>query len=152
MLSFHGMWSLAGFTGALIGLGILALELSTYTHFIIIAAIVVALVAFNYKLLIRAKETQKTEKKKPFFKPDPTLIWLGVIGFCCMASEGVMFDWSGVYFKDVVKVPGPLVVLGYTSFMIMMASGRFFGDRLTQKWGRKKVMQISKNKFLDSFL
>jgi len=60
-----------------------------------------------------------------------------------MASEGVMFDWSGVYFKDVVKVPGPLVVLGYTSFMIMMASGRFFGDRLTQKWGRKKVMQIS---------
>ena len=108
MLSFHGMWSLAGFTGALIGLGILALELSTYTHFIIIAAIVVALVAFNYKLLIRAKETQKTEKKKPFFKPDPTLIWLGVIGFCCMASEGVMFDWSGVYFKDVVKVPGTL--------------------------------------------
>ena len=143
MLSFHGMWSLAGFTGALIGLGILALELSTYTHFIIIAAIVVALVAFNYKLLIRAKETQKTEKKKPFFKLDPTLIWQGVIGFCCMASEGVMFDWSGVYFKDVVKVPGPLVVLGYTSFMIMMASGRFFGDRLTQKWGRKKVMQIS---------
>lgn len=143
MLSFHGMWSLAGFTGALVGLGMLALDLTTYTHFIIVACIVLGLVAFNYKLLIRAKETQKTEKKKPFFKPDPTLIWLGVIGFCCMASEGVMFDWSGVYFKDVVKVPGPLVVLGYTSFMIMMASGRFFGDRLTQKWGRKKVMQIS---------
>ncbi|HAT75413.1 MAG TPA: MFS transporter, partial [Flavobacterium sp.] len=30
-----------------------------------------------------------------------------------------------------------------TSFMIMMASGRFFGDRLINKFGRKNVMQIS---------
>jgi MFS family permease len=60
-----------------------------------------------------------------------------------MASEGVMFDWSGVYFKDIIKVPGALVVLGYTSFMIMMASGRFFGDGLIDRFGRKKVMQIS---------
>ena len=60
-----------------------------------------------------------------------------------MASEGVMFDWSGVYFKDVVKAPGALVILGYTSFMIMMASGRFFGDGLIHKFGRKIVMQIT---------
>jgi MFS family permease len=143
MSSFHGMWSLAGFTGAIVGLGALSLGLSTYTHFVIIALIVVVLVVFNFKFLIKAKETKVTGKKKGFQKPDSTLIWLGVIGFCCMASEGVMFDWSGVYFKDVVKVPGALVILGYTSFMIMMASGRFFGDGLTHKFGRKKVMQIS---------
>lgn len=143
MSSFHGMWSLAGFTGALVGLGMLAMELTPYQHFLIVAAIVLLLVALNFKFLIKAKETVKTEKKKGFRKPDSTLIWLGVIGFCCMASEGVMFDWSGVYFKDVVKAPGPLVILGYTSFMIMMASGRFFGDGLSQKFGRKTVMQIS---------
>jgi len=66
MLSFHGMWSLAGFTGALVGLGMLVLNLTTYTHFIIVACIVLGLVAFNYKLLIRAKETQKTEYKNLF--------------------------------------------------------------------------------------
>ncbi|MFV5700256.1 MFS transporter [Flavobacterium sp. XS2P12] len=143
MSSFHGMWSLAGFTGALVGLAMLALELTPYQHFLIVAAIVLLLVALNFKFLIKAKEIVKTEKKKLFTKPDTTLIWLGVIGFCCMASEGVMFDWSGVYFKDVVKAPGPLVILGYTSFMIMMASGRFFGDGLSHKFGRKKVMQIS---------
>jgi MFS family permease len=144
MSSFHGMWSLAGFTGALVGLGMLALELNTYTHFLIVAAIVGILVAFNFKFLIKAKEKMVTvEKKKGFRKPDGSLVMLGVIGFCCMASEGVMFDWSGVYFKDIVKAPGPLVILGYASFMIMMASGRFFGDRLIQKFGRKTVMQIS---------
>lgn len=143
MASFHGMWSLAGFTGALIGLGMLALQITPYKHFLIVVSIVSLLVLFNFKFLIKAKETHKIIKKKGFQKPDATLMWLGVIGFCCMASEGVMFDWSGIYFKDVIKVPGPFVVLGYTSFMIMMASGRFFGDGLIHKFGRKKVLQIS---------
>jgi MFS family permease len=143
MSSFHGVWSLAGFTGALVGLGMLALKINTYTHFLISAAVVFILVAFNIKFLIKAKETVKTDMKKGFRKRDKSLILLGLIGFCSMASEGIMFDWSGVYFKDVIKVPGALVVLGYTSFMIMMASGRFFGDGLINRFGRKKVMQIS---------
>ncbi|MEY4012930.1 MAG: hypothetical protein RIT22_2054 [Bacteroidota bacterium] len=125
MSSFHGMWSLAGFTGAFVGLGMLALKLTPFQHFVCVGILVLSLISFNIKYLIKA------------------LLWLGIIGFCCMASEGVMFDWSGVYFKDVVKAPGPLVILGYTSFMIMMASGRFLGDRFIQKFGRKRVMQIS---------
>lgn len=143
MSSFHGMWSLAGFTGALIGLGLLALKLTTYTHFIIIACVSFILIALNFKFLIKAKETVKPQKKKTFTKPDTTLVLLGVIGFCSMASEGIMFDWSGVFFKDIVKAPDNLVILGYTSFMIMMASGRFFGDKLINKYGRKTVMKIS---------
>ncbi|QBN20633.1 MFS transporter [Flavobacterium nackdongense] len=141
--SFHGMWSLAGFTGALVGLGMLALKITTYMHFVIVAAVVVVLVAINFKYLIKAKEKVRPEKKKTFRKPDMSLILLGVIGFCSMASEGIMFDWSGVYFKDIVKAPDSLVVLGYTSFMIMMASGRFFGGHLIDRFGRKTVMQIS---------
>ncbi|KAF2336309.1 MFS transporter [Flavobacterium daemonense] len=147
MSSFHGMWSFAGFTGALVGLGMLALNLSPLHHFLIVAGIVLLMIGFNFRFLVKAKEKikhkDKGEKKKLFTKPDSALIWLGVIGFCSMASEGVMFDWSGVYFKDVVKAPGPLVVLGYTSFMIMMASGRFLGDGLINKFGRERVMQIS---------
>jgi MFS family permease len=54
-----------------------------------------------------------------------------------------MFDWSGVYFKDIVKVKPSLIVLGYTSFMIMMASGRFLTDSLISWIGRKKLLQIS---------
>ncbi|MBL7868451.1 MAG: MFS transporter [Flavobacterium lindanitolerans] len=143
MSSFHGAWSTAGFSGALIGIVMLALKLSPFQHFVIAALIVFVLIAANYKYLIRAKEKKSSEKKKFFAKPDGVLLWLGIIGFCCMASEGVMFDWSGVYFKEIVKAPGPLVILGYTSFMIMMASGRFLGDRLIHKYGRKRVLQIS---------
>lgn len=143
MSSFHGAWSLAGFTGAIVGLGMLTLKLDTYTHFLIVSSVVILLVGFNFKFLIKAKETARPAKKKGFKNRDKSLILLGLIGFCCMASEGIMFDWSGVYFKDVIKAPGALVVLGYTSFMIMMASGRFLGDRLINKLGRKRVMQVS---------
>lgn len=143
MSSFHGAWSTAGFTGALIGLLMLALKVGPYVHFLIAGLIALVLLGTNYRHLIQAKEKKSAEKRKLFAKPDAALVWLGVIGFCCMASEGVMFDWSGVYFKDVVKVPGALVVLGYTSFMVMMATGRFLGDGLINKFGRKRVMIIS---------
>ncbi|WP_366186182.1 MFS transporter [Flavobacterium ovatum] len=144
MSSFHGVWSFAGFTGALIGIGMLAFKMTPYQHFLVVAVIVLLLVGLNYKFLIKAKETSKgDEKKKLFTKPDPALLWLGIIGFGCMASEGIMFDWSGVYFEEIVKAPGPLIVLGYTSFMIMMATGRFLGDGLITKFGRKNVIQIS---------
>ncbi|WP_163398521.1 MFS transporter [Flavobacterium fluviatile] len=145
MSSFHGMWSFAGFTGALAGLGMLALHLNPYQHFLIVGAVVLLMVAFNFKFLVKAKEKIKPKKegKKLFTKPDSSLLWLGIIGFCSMASEGVMFDWSGIYFKDIVKAPGALVILGYTSFMIMMAGGRFIGDAMNNKFGRKRVMQIS---------
>lgn len=142
MASFHGVWSFAGFTGALIGLGMLALNLTPHHHFIIIGIFTILLIAVNYKFLVRAKEKRKIAKKKKLFsKPDMALIWLGIIGFGSMASEGIMFDWSGIYFKDIVQAPGPLIILGYTSFMIMMATGRFLGDGMINKFGRKIVIQ-----------
>jgi len=143
MSSFHGAWSIAGFSGAIIGLGMLALNLKPLHHFLIIAGIVMLAMLFANKFLIKAKEKIRSEKQKFFSKPDSALIWLGVIGFCCMASEGVMFDWSGVYFKEVIKAPGALVIVGYTSFMIMMASGRFMADFLIRKYGRKRILQLS---------
>ncbi|RZJ66345.1 MAG: MFS transporter [Flavobacterium sp.] len=143
MSSFHGAWSTAGFTGAFIGLGMLALKLTPLAHFSAVAVLLLTIIALNYRHLVKVKAVPRPAKKKLFSKPDPILLWLGVMAFCCMVSEGIMFDWSGVYFKDVVKAPGALVVLGYASFMVMMAAGRFLGDRVIQKLGRKRVIQIS---------
>jgi MFS family permease len=145
MGSFHGSWSLAGFFGALVGLVMMAFELSPYQHFIIVFGVVGIIIFINYRFLIKVKAVQQAIAiAKPKFRmPDKSLIWLGVIGFCCLASEGIMFDWSGVYFKDVVKAPGSLVILGYTSFMITMASGRFLSDILVKKYGAKKILLVS---------
>jgi MFS family permease len=144
MASFHGGWSLAGFTGALIGLLMINLKVAPYWHFITVILIVWIIIWINYPFLIKGmSDATKGETKRKFFgRPDGILLQLGIIGFCSMASEGAMFDWSGVYFKDVVKAPASLVILGYTSFMIMMASGRFLADYVITKIGRKRLLQI----------
>ncbi len=144
MASFHGGWSLAGFTGALIGLVMINLKMPVFWHFVIIIGIVWTIVWINYPFLVQTKPTRvEDEPRRRFFnKPDSILFHLGIIGFCSMASEGAMFDWSGIYFKDVVKAPASLVVLGYTSFMIMMATGRFVADYMISRIGRKRLLQI----------
>nr|WP_322624995.1 MFS transporter [uncultured Flavobacterium sp.] len=148
MSSFHGAWSLAGFTGALIGLGMMNFKLAPIYHFVTVAVLLYINIFANFRYLVKTKPAKpkaiEADKKRGLLpKINPALAWLGVIGFCSMVSEGIMFDWSGVYFKDVVKAPESLVILGYTSFMIMMASGRFIGDKITQRFGRKKVLAFS---------
>ncbi len=144
MASFHGGWSLAGFTGALIGIAMINLHIKPLWHFVTIILIVWTIVWINYPFLDRTKHRTRPDepKRKLFNRPDGVLIQLGIIGFCSMASEGAMFDWSGIYFKDVVHAPASLVVLGYTSFMVMMATGRFVADYFVSKIGRKRLMQI----------
>ena len=143
MTSFHGAWSIGGFSGALIGLLMLNLHLSPYLHFCIIAILAWVNISVNYRYLLGGQKSNTNNKPKLFTKPQGVLVQLGIIGFCSMATEGAMFDWSGVYFKDIVKAPAALVILGYTSFMIMMATGRFLGDKVIAKYGRKRSLQVS---------
>lgn len=143
MTSFHGAWSIAGFTGALVGLLMVNLHIIPYYHFWIIAFLIWGNVFLNYKHLVPGKGAKSERKPKLFTMPEGALLQLGIIGFCSMATEGAMFDWSGVYFKEIVKAPTSLVILGYASFMIMMATGRFVGDKIIEKLGRKKTIQIS---------
>lgn len=142
MSSFHGAWSIAGFTGALIGLLTMNIGIDTLYHFIIILVLIITNTLWNYKYLVPGKPEQ-TEKTSFFTKPEKTLVQLGIIGFFSMAIEGAMFDWSGVYFQEIVKAPENLIIVGYASFMVMMAAGRFIGDSIISKVGRRTTLQAS---------
>lgn len=142
MASFHGSWSLAGFAGAIIGLLMGAVRLSPTYHFLIISALSISSTLINSAYLLTETGIQQ-EKRKFFPRPDGFLLSLGVIGFFAMSCEGAMFDWSGVYFKDIVGATGGWVSLGYACFMVMMTGGRFVGNKLTATFGKKKIMQIN---------
>ena len=141
MASFHGVWSLAGFTGAAIGTLMIDLGISPLFHFIFIALLTICI-----SLIAQRKAIEKDENKSGstfFAKPDMVLLKLGLIAFCCMAAEGTMFDWSGVYFQKVVHAPASLITLGYAAFMFSMATGRFVGDKLVASFGKKRMLQAS---------
>ena len=143
MTSFHGVWSTAGFTGAAISFLLVSQHISPYMHFWIVAITVFIAVVLSQRYLQSGRSSVKPEKKKFFSKPNGALVQLGIIGFCSMASEGAMFEWSGVYLKQVVGAPEKLTMIGFGAFMVMMASGRFLGDKLIQQFGRKTMLRIS---------
>lgn len=141
MASFHGIWSLAGFTGAAIGTVAVSKNLSPFFHFCLVAGTSILLILYIHRFTL-PRDTGHAGQSF-FVKPDRILLQLGLIAFSCMICEGTMFDWSGVYFQKVVAAPKELTTLGYAAFMSTMAGGRFIGDYLVTRLGTQKVLQAS---------
>ncbi len=142
MASYHGLWSLAGFSGAAIGTLLIRLGLLPWQHFLIITTTAYTIVIITFRYLLK-EDVNKNEQQPIFAKPDRSLINLGLIAFCSMICEGAMFDWSGVYFQKVIQPEKGLVTFGFTAFMSTMATGRFVGDWVATRFGRKKTLQLS---------
>ncbi len=140
MASFHGLWSLAGFTGAGIGTFMIANGIAPLHHFILITAIVIVMIILTAKYL---KDDKVTNSGPVFVMPDKSLITLGIIAMCSMICEGAMFDWSVIYFKKVVLAPTALVGIGFTAFMCTMAGGRFIADWFAHRYGLRRILQTS---------
>jgi MFS family permease len=142
MGSFHGMWSLAGFFGAIIGAFMIGSEILLQYHYVIIFLVSIVASLVSFKFLIKSDLDE--DKDKPIFViPDRSLLLLGVIAFCSMMCEGTMFDWSGIYYKKVVNAPQDILGLAYTFFMVSMAGTRFVADYFTSRFGVKKVVFFS---------
>lgn len=142
MASFHGLWSLAGFTGAAIGTLMIGKGIAPLYHFLLIMFLSYIAIAVASRFVLR--EDVNTDTDKPIFvMPDKSLIDLGIICFFAMICEGAMFDWSGVYFKKVIGAEGAWIGAGYTAFMCTMAGTRFVADWFTRRFGLQRILQAS---------
>lgn len=138
--SFHGLWSAGGIVGVGISTLFVAFNISMKVHLIIISMATLPIVAAAYKHLLR-NDRAASGNKLSLGKPDPYIVYLGLLVFFAAICEGGMFDWSGVYFREVVNVD--LFTLGYLIFMIFMALSRFFSDRLIEQIGMPRTFIFS---------
>lgn len=143
MASFHGLWSLAGFTAAGIGNFMIGHSIVPFKHFILVTAVILAALAAAFSYLLPDEKKNSAVKQRIFVKPDRPLLMLGLIAFCCMICEGAMFDWSGVYFRKVVQADKDWIGAGFTAFMCTMATGRFLADWVAHRIGLRKTLQLS---------
>lgn len=143
MASFHGVWSMAGFAGALAGTFFVSNAISPLLHFTIICIVTGLVIWAAYRHTVPSDKNEGSEKQPLFVKPDRRILLLGMIAFCCMVCEGAMADWSGVYYQKVVQSPASLTTIGYVAFMGTMATGRFIGDWLVTKFGVTRILQLS---------
>ena len=134
--SFHGLWSTGGIAGVGISTFLVAMNVSMSTHLLMIGILTLITTVYSYRFLLR--NDRSTSPNKPGFgKPDPYIVYLGLLVFFAAICEGGMFDWSGVYFREVVNVD--LFTLGYLIFMIFMAISRFASDQIIEQFGMSKT-------------
>ena len=145
MSSFHGLWSLGGFAGGIIGAVFANTMLPIEIHFCFILAMGLIVIALGFRYLVNdttAKAEEEGVPKFSFKTIDPVLFLLGLMGFAGMFCEGTVYDWSGVYFSSVVKPDEAFIRAGYVAGMGAMTLGRFLADGFVTKYGPSRVLKI----------
>jgi MFS family permease len=140
--SFHGFWSLAGFVGGLIGSYFISASMTPMMQFLVILAIGYLFLFLTQQHLLHSASSKQSIKKM-WTKPTPLMFQFGLIALSNMVCEGMMFDWSGVFYQSVVKVSESQRTIGYISFMACMTTGRMFADALINYWGPRKQLMLS---------
>ncbi|MEU9889071.1 MFS transporter [Sphaerisporangium sp. NPDC051011] len=64
-----------------------------------------------------------------------SVLFLGLLAFCCMVGEGASADWGSVYLREDLGSSAGLAAAAYATFSIMMTAGRLAGDRLAARFG-----------------
>ncbi|ALI97773.1 MFS transporter [Rufibacter tibetensis] len=138
--SFHGLWS----TGGILGVGfttlLISFDVPMVPHLITVSIISVLATVYSFRYLLR-NDQSASGSKLTFKKPDPYIMYLGLLVFFAAVCEGGMFDWSGIYFQQVVKED--LFTVGYLTFMAFMALSRFVSDSFIDKLGMATTYMLS---------
>jgi MFS family permease len=138
--SFHGLWSTGGIAGVGFSTVLVALDVTMDIHLLIVSALTFIITIYSQRFLLR-KDRAASGNRLILGKPDPYIVYLGLIVFFAAICEGGMFDWGGVYFKEVVKVE--IFTWGYLFFMISMALSRFASDHVIEMIGMPKTYMVS---------
>lgn len=145
MSSCHGMWSLGGMLGS--AWAALMLRLGYFPpYFLTVQAIllVVFIVFWLGPALVRVPEVRHEDKVGSRFTfPKGDLLLMILVGACASLCEGVAFDWSAVYLRDVLGAPEQVAALGFSFFSMLMMVMRFSGDALIPYFGERKLLYFT---------
>lgn len=138
--SFHGLWSTGGIAGVAFSTLLVAMDVSLHVHLAIVACINFLVTLYGQQYLLR-NDRAAAGNKLVLRKPDPYIVYLGLMIFLASICEGGMFDWGGVFFREVVNVE--IFTWGYLFFMICMALSRFASDYVIERIGMSRTYLMS---------
>lgn len=164
--NMHAFWALGTVTGALIGAITLALDFSlTWSLFFVsIIGLLGALATFRWLLPKSLTSTNNQAELAEEIHADhltaidpgsvapagritrfhigSMLTAIGLLTLLAVIVEDVPQRWSSIYLTDL-GVDGAQVGLGVVAFTIALTVGRFIGDRFVNRFGERRVAQIS---------
>ncbi len=149
MSSFHAVYSIGGFLGAIVG-GIFARAgLGAGPTFLSVGAAVVVLALCVAWWRLPARAVPPGEPVVPRTRDETwsvrsfALVFLGILALFALVGEGAAADWSAVYLRDNLHSSAGFATYAYAAFSIAMFAGRLCGDWLTRVLGPVVLMRIS---------
>jgi fucose permease len=71
------------------------------------------------------------------------MLLLGVTVLGCMLCEGAIYDWNGIWMRDVVQCIKTQEKTAYMAFLGAMVLTRFITDACVERFGVKQVLLVS---------
>lgn len=137
MSNFHGMFSLGTIIGAALMIALLVLGLSAILSTLLAVGLLMVLSLYAVKGYLNERTLSAEES---FIWPNSWIFLVGLMCFIVYLAEGVMLDWSALYLIEEKHIVTAQAGLGYASFAVMVAMGRFLGDALVEIFGRVRII------------
>jgi fucose permease len=141
MSSCHAYWSLGALIGAALGGPAIALFGETmHSVFVTIAALCVLAAAWP---MVLADQPHPEAEKEKLALPRSALPWLiGIVALFSMIPEGSVIDWSALYMRNELGASVALSGYGFAAFSAAMATMRFAGDHVRDRFGAVKTLRV----------
>lgn len=136
----HGFFSVGGMLGAGIGSATAALHIPLGYSLLGVGALGGVVVLAHRGGLLDGATTQSAGPV--FALPTRALLGIALLVFSVLLCEGAVSNWSAVYLRNGLNASAAVAGLGYASFSLAMAIGRFYGDHLTDRFGARRVVQV----------
>lgn len=141
MSACHGMWSLGGMLGSALAALFIWADISTSYHLISVV-FTLLLITFLIQPIIATIPEERSLHKVTFARPSKNLLILIFIGLTVSMGEGVCFDWSALYLREVALAPSSISALGFSFFALAMTIGRFVGDTIIPRFGERRLLTL----------
>ena len=151
MSVMHGMWSLGGMAGALLGAWMLERGLAPLAQMRLVSAVGLAVaLAASAGLLAththahdsaaRQRDSSASGWRRMPPRTRRTLATLGALAVLGLLAEGAIYDWSVLFLQRERGAEASLAALGFAGFSGAMAVGRFGGDRLRARVSAARLL------------
>lgn len=141
MSRFHAYFSLGGVLGALLGTLLIGrVPMLTHVLLVVVVTTLAGLWAGRGLITDHAAPVGPAQASGPT-RILPAVLLLGLLCALGMLAEGANYDWTTLYFRDILHLVGGQAGLGYAAFVAAMTAGRWFGDLFRARLGDLTVVR-----------
>ena len=139
MSTIHSWFGVGNLSGAVLGTGAAAILITAQIHMISATILMLIVVIISFRFI---PDEKATIKHPGLTRPEPTILWLGVIIFLAACTESSIMNWIALFYSDYLGTGERIAAIGYTVYASSLLMMRFFGDRLRFNFGAQKLIIV----------